>query len=311
LTGNFADRLIDAIEAKGTPCVVGLDPRVEEMPAFVADGARDSSDPDAIRRAICSFHEAVLDAVAPLVPAVKLQIAFYEQYGLPGLQAFAETIAMARRAGLIVIADAKRNDIGSTAEAYANAFLGGSTALGRRIPAFDVDCLTVSPFLGRDSIEPFVRRCTEGGRGIFVLVKTSNPGSVDIQARPAGDGTVSDYLAAMVDDLGSDLVGRSGYSAVGAVVGATFPEEARKLRGIMPRAIVLVPGYGAQGGTAEDALASFNPDGLGAIVNASRSITYGEGSRDVREDELGERLRQNIQRMVDDVAGALQARRVA
>jgi orotidine-5'-phosphate decarboxylase len=308
---SFADRLIEAIQAKDTPCVVGLDPRVETMPDFISRPVRDSADPNAIRGAICAFHEIVLDAVAPLVPAVKLQIAFYEQYGLAGLQAFAETIAMAQQAGLIVIVDAKRNDIGSTAEAYANAFLGGSEALGHRVRGFDVDCITVSPFLGRDSLEPFVRHCADHGRGIFVLVKTSNPGSIDVQGQAADGETVSDRLARMVDELGADLVGRCGYSSIGAVVGATFPKEATRLRGAMPRAIVLVPGYGAQGGTAEDALANFNPDGLGAVINASRSITYDGSSFNLNEEELSERLRGNPQTMIDDVAQALRARSAA
>jgi orotidine-5'-phosphate decarboxylase len=207
--------------------------------------------------------------------------------------------------------DAKRNDIGSTAEAYANAFLGGSEALGHRVRGFDVDCITVSPFLGRDSLEPFVRHCAANERGIFVLVKTSNPGSIDVQGQAADGETVSDRLARMVDELGADLVGRYGYSSIGAVVGATFPEEASRLRGTMPRAIILVPGYGAQGGTAEDALANFNPDGLGAVINASRSITYDGDSHDLSEAELSERLRSNTQRMIDDVAGALRARSTA
>lgn len=304
---NFADRLIGEIEAKGTPCVVGLDPRIEQMPAFIADRVRGNPDPDSLRLAISTFHEIVLDAVAPLVPAVKLQIAFYEQYGLPGLQAFAETISMARKAGLVVTVDAKRNDIGSTAEAYARAFLGGTSLFGQRVPAFDVDSITVSPFLGRDSLEPFVRQCAVEGRGIFILVKTSNPGSVDIQAQSAGTGTISDYLAELVDGLGADLVGGSGYSSIGAVVGATFPEEARRLRERMQKAIVLVPGYGAQGGTAEDAIANFNPDGLGAVINASRSITYDGESAEDDESQLSSRLRENTQRMIDDVAGALGA----
>lgn len=308
MSGNFADRLLDAIAAKGTSCVVGLDPRVDSMPAFITDGVRANSDPDAVCKAICSFHEIVLDAVAPLVPAVKLQIAFYEQYGLPGLRAFAETIAMARRAGLVVIVDAKRNDIGSTAEAYANAFLGGTTSLGHHLAGFDVDCITVSPFLGRDSIEPFVNHCAEHGRGIFVLVKTSNPGSVDVQGQVAEGRTISERLARMVDELGADLVGRSGYSSIGAVVGATFPEEARRLRVEMPKAIILVPGYGAQGGSAEDAIANFNEDGLGAVINASRSITYDGRSQDLGPEELAARIGENTRQMVEDVAGAFRAR---
>lgn len=266
---GFADRLIAEISAKGNPCVVGLDPRIDLMPEFVTVGA------DGPRQAIASFHDRIIRAVAPHVPAVKLQSAFYEQYGLDGIGAFVDTIRMAQEAGLVVIVDAKRNDIASTAEAYANAFLGTARALGRDLPAFNVDCVTVSPFLGRDSLTPFVEVAAANGKGLFVLVKTSNPGSADIQDLEVnGTGTISMRLARLVDDLGTDLIGESGYSSIGAVVGATFPEEASTLRRLMPRSIILVPGYGSQGAAAEDAAANFNDDGLGAVVNASRSITY-------------------------------------
>lgn len=266
---GFADRLIAEIRAKGNPCVVGLDPRIELMPDFVTANA------DNARQAIASFHDRVVGAVAPHVPAVKLQSAFYEQYGLDGIGAFVDTIRMAKDAGLVVIVDAKRNDIASTATAYANAFLGTSRALGREMPVFDVDCITVSPFLGRDSLAPFVEVAAANGKGLFVLVKTSNPGSADIQdLKVNSTGTISMRLARLVDDLGASLVGESGYSSIGAVVGATFPEEASTLRRLMPRAIILVPGYGSQGAAAGEAVASFNDDGLGAVVNASRSITY-------------------------------------
>jgi orotidine-5'-phosphate decarboxylase len=302
----FADLIVAAVKAKGSPVVVGLDPRLELMPDFVTRSVRTSDDPRTIGRAIAAFNARVIELIAPSVPAVKLQIAFYEQYGLTGLEAFAETIAAARDAGLIVIVDAKRNDIDSTARAYANAFLGGGRVFGRRMPAFDVDCITVSPFLGADSLGPFVEACSEQGTGIFVLVKTSNPGSKDIQDRQLGGGeTISSYLAGLVDRLGSDIVGTSGYSSIGAVVGATFPDEAQTLRRLMPRAIILVPGYGAQGGTAADAVASFNDDGLGAVVNASRSITYDFGDASVAEADFNERIRGNVESMVTDLRSAL------
>jgi orotidine-5'-phosphate decarboxylase len=304
---NFADRLTSAVRAKGNPCVVGLDPRLDSMPDFVLRAAS-SEGGDVVRRAIVGFHRRVLAAVADRVPAVKLQVAFYEQYGVAGMQAFADTIAMARDAGLVVLVDAKRNDIASTAQAYANAFLGCSDVLGRPTPAFDVDCITVSPFLGRDSLEPFVSTCAEHGKGIFVLVKTSNPGSVDIQDHEVNGETISAHLARLVDELGSDLIGSSGYSSIGAVVGATFPGEAEELRSLMPRAIVLVPGFGAQGGSAEDAVAGFNSDGLGAVVNASRSITYAYGDKDVDEAAFTESVKQNVNTMVDQVSTALEAR---
>lgn len=302
---TFADRLITAIRAKGNPCVVGLDPRIEMMPRFVTS-AVEAGGGDAFGDAITRFHDHVLDAAADLVPAVKLQSAFYEQYGLPGMRAFAGTIERARAAGLVVIVDAKRNDIGSTAEAYANAFLARISVLGRPVPTWDVDCITVSPFLGRDSLEPFADACREHGKGIFVLVKTSNPGSRDLQDQLVETGEpLSVGLAAMVDELGAETIGDSGYSSIGAVVGATFPEEAELLRRLMPRAIILVPGYGAQGGTADGAAVNFNADGLGAVVNASRSITYEYGDVSVTPAEFTVRVRENVAHMVADIKRAL------
>jgi orotidine-5'-phosphate decarboxylase len=308
---NFADRLIEAIHLKGNPCVVGLDPRLDLMPQFVLDAAAAGSGLERARRAIVDFHTRVIDVVAPHVPAVKLQVAFYEQYGVPGMQALVDTIAAARAAGLVVIADAKRNDIASTAQAYANAFLGRADVAGEPTPAFEVDCVTVSPFLGRDSLDPFVSTCAEYGKGIFVLVKTSNAGSIDVQDRVSAsdDQSVSAHLARVVDQLGAELVGESGYSSIGAVVGATFPNEARELRALMPRAIILVPGYGAQGGTATDAMAAFNDDGLGAVVNASRSITYSFGDRSISEAAFAAEVERAVTTMTSDVAQALSARR--
>lgn len=308
---NFADRLIHAIRVKGNPCIVGLDPRIADMPDFVMSALRESASGEAAARAIAIFHERVLEAVADLVPAVKLQVAFYEQYGLAGMRAFGETISLARSAGLVVIVDAKRNDIDSTAQAYANAFLGAAEIAGRRVPAWDVDCITVSPFLGRDSLEPFATTCAEYGKGIFVLVRTSNPGAEDLQSRVVEDGSnVSSHLARLVDDLGQQTVGAAGYSSVGAVVGATYPDEARHLRELMPRAIILVPGYGTQGGTAGDAAANFNTDGLGAVINASRSITYKFGERSLQPADFVDVVRHNAQQMVRDVSEVV-AQRVA
>lgn len=308
---NFADRLIAAIRDKGNPCVVGLDPRVESMPDFITAELARSDDPNALAAAIAGFHEHVIGAIADLVPAVKLQAAFYEQYGVPGMCALAETIALARSAGLLVVVDAKRNDVDSTARAYASAFLGETGVHGRPPAGFDCDCITVSPFLGRDSLMPFVTACAEHGKGIFVLVKTSNPGSADIQDQLVeGRETVSARLARMVDELGGALVGHERYSSVGAVVGATFPQQAQELRRLMPAAIVLVPGYGAQGGSADGAAASFNEDGLGAVVNASRSITYAYGESGVSPGELAERVRRSATAMIEDVNGAI-ARRAA
>jgi orotidine-5'-phosphate decarboxylase len=286
----FADRLIEKIRAKDSRCVVGLDPRIDQMPGFVP------SDPCA---AITEFHELVLDAVADLVPAVKPQLAFFEQYGVAGMQAFENTVRAAKQRGLLVIADGKRNDISSTAEAYANAYLGGN--------AFDCDALTVTPYLGRDSLAPFVEACKKHGKGLFVVLKTSNPGSKDFQDQrlETTGRPLYETIASALNELGGDLVGQSGYSAVGAVIGATFPEEGRRLRSWIPRALILVPGYGAQGGSAKAAAECFNDDGLGAIVSSSRGTTYAFGDRDISCAAFVRAVREKTLRMIEDVNAAV------
>jgi orotidine-5'-phosphate decarboxylase len=286
----FSDRLINAIRAKDSRCVVGLDPRIDQMPAFV---------PGNTCAAITEFHELVLDAVADLVPAVKPQLAFFEQYGIAGMQAFENTVRAAQQRGLLVIADGKRNDISSTAEAYANAYLGDS--------AFDCDALTVTPYLGRDSLAPFVEACGKHAKGLFVVLKTSNPGSKDFQDQrlETTGRPLYESIASALQELGEDLVGESGYSSVGAVIGATFPEEGRRLRELMPRALILVPGYGAQGGSAKAAAECFNDDGLGAVVSSSRGTTYAFGDRDISREAFVRSVRENTRRMIDDVNQAV------
>jgi orotidine-5'-phosphate decarboxylase len=288
---QFADRLIQQILAKNSRCIVGLDPRVDQMPAFVRGSGTYA--------AITAFHELVMDAVADLVPAVKPQLAFFEQYGVAGMQAFENTVLAAKQRGLLVIADGKRNDISSTAEAYANAYLGEG--------AFDCDALTVTPYLGRDSLAPFVEACKKHGKGLFVVLKTSNPGSKDFQdQRVETTGRpLYESIASMLHELGEDLVGESGYSSIGAVIGATFPEEGRRLRELMPRAQILVPGYGAQGGSAKAAAECFNDDGLGAIVSSSRATTYAFGDPNISRDAFTRSVREKTQRMIQDVNAAV------
>src|SRR3984885_7079562 len=287
----FADRLIAAIRAKDSRCVVGLDPRIDQMPAFVRSGD--------FCAAITEFHELILDAVADLVPAVKPQLAFFEQYGVAGMQAFENTVLAAKRRGLLVIADGKRNDISSTAEAYANAYLGEGE--------FDCDALTVTPYLGRDSLEPFVKACEKHGKGLFVILKTSNPGSKDFEDQPleSTGRPLYEKSAGVLNELGDELVGESGYSSIGAVIGATFPEEGRRLRELMPKALILVPGYGAQGGSAKAAAECFNEDGLGAIVNSSRGITYAFGDPDISREAFVRSVRENTLRMIGEVNAAV------
>src|SRR5580658_8967775 len=294
---SFADRLLEKIRAKDSRCVAGLDPRIDQMPAFIPRGN--------VCAAIGEFHELVLDAVADLVPAVKPQLAFFEQYGVAGMQAFENTVLAAKRRGLLVIADGKRNDISSTAEAYANAYLGPTVA--GLDAAFDCDALTVTPYLGRDSLAPFVEACKRHGKGLFVVLKTSNPGSKDFQDQrlETTGRPLYESIASALNELGEDLVGESGYSSIGAVIGATFPEEGRRLRELMPRAQILVPGYGAQGGSARNAAVCFNDDGLGAIVNSSRGATYAFGDRAISRDAFVRSVREKTQRMIDDVNAAV------
>jgi orotidine-5'-phosphate decarboxylase len=285
---HFADRLNAQIKAKGSAICVGLDPRLSQIPEFIKKAAleRAKTPLEAARIAIVEFNKGIIDAVCDLVPVVKPQVAFFEQYGHEGMRAFEETLWYARDKKLLTIADIKRGDIGSTAEAYAKAFLGQIDLFGKEVFSFDADAVTVAPYLGWDGIKPFVDQARKFGKGLFILVKTSNPSSSDLQDlqisaqrsekdAAAGDGaTVYEVMAHYLDSWGSDEIGESGYSFIGAVVGATFPVQAKKLRQLMPQNIFLVPGYGAQGGTAADVKACFNDDGTGAIVNSSRGIMY-------------------------------------
>lgn len=294
----FADKLLEQVRRTRTPVIVGLDPRVNRMPTWVMD-APHAKTLDHARNAIVDFHRAILSCLGNMVSAVKLQIAFYEQYGVPGLEAFRETIHLAKAEGLLVIVDAKRNDIDSTALAYANAFLGQAVLPEGVCEVFDVDAITVSPFLGSDSLEPFVDVALEYGKGLFILVKTSNPGSVDVQDQQinGSEDSVSELLARMVNRLAERGRGSSGYSSIGAVVGATFPEQAHRMRALMPHSIFLVPGYGAQGASAEDSVAGFDRRGLGGVVNASRSLTYVSEDRELPRDEFLSRFQSRVRAM--------------
>ena len=248
--------------------LVGLDPRVGQLPAGALPAGGEQDLPTQVR-AVEGFCEAVIDVVAPLVPAVKLQAAFFEQLGPLGSAALARLIRYAQDRGLLVILDGKRNDIGSTATAYAQGILGseGQSPWG-------ADALTVSPYLGDDSLSPFVEVACQRGAGVFVLVKTSNPGGAMFQDLVTEGGTVYEHVADHVEHLARETAGSCDYGAVGAVVGATYPEQLAELRGRMPHAWILVPGFGAQGGTAGDVAGAFDPRGRGAIVNNSRGIIF-------------------------------------
>ncbi|MBI2639215.1 orotidine-5'-phosphate decarboxylase [Candidatus Peregrinibacteria bacterium] len=284
---HFADRLIAAIKQKGAPICVGLDPRLEQIPSFIKKGKTF----EAAAEAILDFNKGIIDAVHDLVPAVKPQFAFYLQYGFSGVRAFEETCKYAQGKELIVIADAKCNDIGSTAEAYANAFLG----------EMDCDAVTVNPYLGYDGVKPFIEVCKKRGKGIFVLVKTSNPSSGDLQDLMTEEKFRNyEIMAQLLESWGADEVGKSGYSAVGAVVGATYSDQAARLRKLMPHTYFLVPGYGAQGGKAADVKVCFNKDGLGALINSSRDIIFA-WQREHSERLFGEAAREAVLKMKKDL----------
>ncbi|NLP31002.1 MAG: orotidine-5'-phosphate decarboxylase [Clostridiales bacterium] len=267
------DFLIDKIREKQNPTVVGLDPTYEMIPYYIKKDMleRFGKTPRAVAEMFLEFNKRIVDSVYDLVPAVKPQIAMYEQYGLEGVRAYISTIEYAKEKGLIVIGDIKRGDISSTARAYAS-HIGGVEIDGEFYDLWKEDAVTVNPYLGTDGIEPFINYCKERDRGIFVLVKTSNPSSKEIQDRLIDGEPLYFHVAQLVKGWGEDLMGQYGYSRVGAVVGATQVKEGEALRNRMPNTFFLVPGYGAQGGKGEDLKGYFDKDGLGIIVNSSRGI---------------------------------------
>ncbi|MGE3536540.1 MAG: orotidine-5'-phosphate decarboxylase [Candidatus Tectimicrobiota bacterium] len=306
---HFADRLHEAIRRKGNAVVVGLDPRVESLPESLLQACHSvhGATTRALGEAIWQFNRAIIDAVHDLVPVVKPQVAFYERYGLEGLQAYVRTVRYAQEAGLLVIADAKRNDIGPTVAAYAEAFLGTTTVCGQPVPGdFEADALTVNAFLGHDGIAPFIDTALQHGRGLFVLVKTSNRSSGDLQDLPVHGRPLYEHLGQLVASWGQESCGACGYSAVGAVVGATYPEQAQRLRDLMPQSIFLVPGYGAQGATAADVVGCFDAHGFGALVNASRSIIFAFRSPVYAALAYPEAARAATRQMIADLRQALQ-----
>lgn len=266
-------RLIKEIKKKGNPIVVGLDPKLDFIPGYIKEEsfAELGKTLEGAAKAIYRFNKEIVDAVSDIVPAVKPQIAMYEQFGIPGLKAYKKTIDYAHEKGLVVIGDIKRGDIGSTSASYAAAHLGKVDIEGESFAPFDEDFATVNPYLGSDGVQPFIDVCMENDKGIFVLVKTSNKSSGEFQDRKIGEETLYELVGQKVNEWGAQAMDGE-YSDVGAVVGATYPEIGRALRKIMPKAFILVPGYGAQGGTGADLKDFFNDDGLGAVVNSSRGI---------------------------------------
>jgi orotidine-5'-phosphate decarboxylase len=270
-TVHFIERLHVAIQRVQNPVVVGIDPRPEELPPGFQD--RFPGTCQGVAAALCQFGIDVLDVVAPMVAAVKFQSAFYEAYGPPGIAALHDSIEAAHSRGLIAIVDGKRNDIGSTAEAYARAYLGKVPVGGRYEPAWSADALTVNPYLGSDGVLPFIRIAAREHKGVFVLVRTSNPSAGEFQDLVAEGKPLYRHVADRVRQWADPYAAESGYSLVGAVVGATYPGELAELRSELPGVLFLVPGYGSQGGTSKDIAPAFDEDGRGVLVNNSRGIT--------------------------------------
>ncbi|MEW6355886.1 MAG: orotidine-5'-phosphate decarboxylase [Planctomycetota bacterium] len=273
---NFADRLIGEVEKKNSCLVVGIDPRIDLIPNLIkgkaSGGAKDSL--EACAAAIEQFGKDLIDAIADLVPAVKPQVAYYERFGWQGFRAFCETVKYAKAKGLIVIGDVKRSDIGSTVQAYADGLMGTVAWKGKESEPIGLDAVTVNAYLGSDGVKPFLDVAAKRGRGMFILVRTSNPSAADLQDITSGGKRIYEIMADLVGRWGEPLLGRRGYSSVGAVVGATYPDDARRLRAILPRTIFLMPGVGAQEGDVTTLGECFDGNGHGALIAAARSIDY-------------------------------------
>ena len=306
---NAIDKLIEKIKELNNPTVLGLDPGYEKLPNCIKEkypknikGACD---------AILEFNKALIDAIYDIIPAVKVNIAFYEMFGLEGIKVFEETCKYAKQKEMIVMADIKRGDIGSTAQAYSNAFLGKTKIGELEESIFDVDFVTLNPYMGIDSIKPFIEDCKKYNKGAFVLVKTSNPSSGELQDLKLESGEeVYRKVASLVEEWGEELRGKYGYSSISAVVGATYPKQLQELRNEAPHTYFLIPGYGAQGGKAEDIALGFDQNGLGGIVNASRSLMCAYKSdkwKDTfKEEEFAQATRKEAIRMRDELNGAIQ-----
>ena len=271
---KFADYLDKRVTETGSVLCAGIDPRIPNLPkAFLEKADKESStNEDFAYVALTSFYSLFIETAAQYIACAKPNIAFFEQYGIGGIKAFVDLCALLKENKIPIIADVKRGDIGSTAIAYSNAFLGKTELQGKSLSLIDADAITVSPFLGFDTIEVFLKIAEEYDKGIFVLVKTSNPGSGDIQDLSCDGATVSKRIAGWLSENAPRLIGECGYSGVGAVVGATYPEEAKQLRALMPTNLFLIPGFGAQGGTSEEALVTFDANKRGGIVSASRGL---------------------------------------
>jgi orotidine-5'-phosphate decarboxylase len=303
------DRLIKKIDEMGNPTVAGLDPKLAFIPQYIKDEsfAKYGETLEGAADALLSFNKGLIDELCDIVPAVKPQCAYYEMYGWQGVRALKETIEYAKLKGMFVITDGKRNDIGTTMEAYAAAHLGTVEVGGCCYAPFGGDSLTVNGYLGSDGINPLLNICNEQDKGIFVLVKTSNPSSGELQDRKLDGKTVYETVGEMCEEWGKDNCGQYGYSAVGCVVGATYPDQLTELREKLPHTFFLVPGYGAQGAGAADIAGAFDKDGRGAVINSSRGIMCAYQKRGIDEKLYAKAAREEAIRMRDELMGEINA----
>lgn len=295
------DRLIKKIEEKDSCVCVGLDPRFHRIPEEVKEPIREELGEtlEGLTRVLIEFNRGIMEAVEPYAPVLKFQISFYEQYGLAGLEALEESMKLAREMGFEIILDAKRNDISSTATAYAKGYLGQVDVWGREEAISDIDSMTINPYLGEDGVNPFIEVARKNEKALWVLLKTSNPSSGDLQDLELPSGQlVYENLAKQLESLGEDWIGENGYSNLGMVVGATYPEAAEKVRDLLPKTFFLIPGYGAQGAGGEELKPFFNKDGLGGIVNSSRGIIFAEGQEG---ESFKEASRRAVKAMKEDI----------
>lgn len=300
-------RLIERIAQLQNPSVVGLDSLLDYIPQHIKEEkfAQYGDTFDAAAQAILAYNKEIIDAICDIVPAVKPQAAYYEMYSWQGMWALCETVKYAQEKSMIVIMDGKRNDIGSTMQAYAKAHLGVSEVNGKELSAFGSDMLTVNGYLGSDGIEPLLPVCDEKDKGIFVLVKTSNPSSGELQDQKIGDKSIYETMGAMCEQWGEKTQNSYGYSRVGAVVGATYPQQLSEMRQKMPHTFFLVPGYGAQGGGANDVAGAFDKNGLGAIVNSSRAILTAWKKAGTDGKDFAQQARKAALTMKEDIMGVV------
>ena len=305
---NAIDELIEKIKELDNPTVMGLDPRYDMIPNVITKKYENNL--EGACKAIIEFNKTLIDATYDIIPAVKPQIAFYEMFGVKGIKAFQETCRYAKEKGMLVIADIKRGDIGSTASGYSNAYIGRTPLLDKEEIIFDVDFVTINPYLGIDGVKPFIEDCKKYGKGMFIIDKTSNPSSGELQDLKLENGrTIYEEVAMLIEKWGEELRGKYGYSSVSSVVGATYPEQLQTLRKLAPHTFFLIPGYGAQGGKAEDIALGFDENGIGGIVNASRSLMCAYKKDTLKdkfgEEEFGKATRAEAIRMRDEINEAI------